>query len=460
MIVGVPREIKPGEARVALTPPGARALAEAGHRVVVERGAGGGSGIRDDEYAAVGAALAAADEVWQRAELVLKVKEPLPAESARLRPGQILFTYLHLAPAPELARALRDSGAIAIAYETVQRADGSLPLLTPMSEVAGRLAVQEGAFYLGRPHGGRGILLSGVPGVPPGNVVILRAGPARRAVRAPDRHAPVRARARDPRRRGRDAREPRAREGRQHLPRPGRAPRGGGGARRARHAPRRVPRLTFRVGTSGYNYAEWKGTFYPADLPASKMLAWYVERFATVEINATFYRMPNARTLAAWRDTAPAGFIFVLKAPQRITHMARLRDVDEPLRYFCDTARTLGDKLGPVLFQLPPNFRKAADRLGDLLAQLPPGLRVAFEFRHASWFDDETYGLLRARNAALCVADTEAGTTPTVATADWGYVRLRAVEYGDEALDAWIARLRQVGGGWREAFVFFQHEVG
>src|SRR5881628_2552497 len=176
MIVGVPREIKPGEARVALTPPGARALAEAGHRVVVERGAGGGSGIRDDEYAAVGAALAAADEVWQRAELVLKVKEPLPAESARLRPGQILFTYLHLAPAPELARALRDSGAIAIAYETVQRADGSLPLLTPMSEVAGRLAVQEGAFYLGRAHGGRGILLSGVPGVPPGNVVIIGAG--------------------------------------------------------------------------------------------------------------------------------------------------------------------------------------------------------------------------------------------------------------------------------------------
>src|SRR5437762_1716446 len=176
MIVGVPREIKPGEARVALTPPGARALAEAGHRVVVERGAGGGSGIRDDEYAAVGAALAAADEVWQRAELVLKVKEPLPAESARLRPGQILFTYLHLAPAPELARALGDSGAIAIAYETVQRADGSLPLLTPMSEVAGRLSVQEGAFYLGRAHGGRGILLSGVPGVPPGNVAIIGAG--------------------------------------------------------------------------------------------------------------------------------------------------------------------------------------------------------------------------------------------------------------------------------------------
>ncbi len=219
-----------------------------------------------------------------------------------------------------------------------------------------------------------------------------------------------------------------------------------------------MPSLTFRVGTSGYNYAEWKGTFYPSDLPASKMLAWYVERFRTVEINATFYRMPNARTLAAWRDTAPAGFTFVLKAPQRITHVARLRDVDEPLRYFCDTARTLGDKLGPLLFQLPPNFKKATDRLGDLLAQLPPGLRAALEFRHASWFDDETYALLRARNAALCVADTEDGTTPTVATADWGYVRLRAVEYGDDALNAWIATLRRVGGGWREAFVFFKHE--
>jgi len=178
MNLGVPREIKPGEQRVALTPPGARALAEAGHRVLVEREAGMGSGIRDEDYASVGATLLPAEEVWRQADLVLKVKEPLPAEWPRLRPGQVLFTYLHLAPAPELARALRDSEAIAIAYETVQRADGSLPLLTPMSEVAGRLSVQEGAFYLGRAHGGRGILLAGVPGVPPGNVVIVGAGTA------------------------------------------------------------------------------------------------------------------------------------------------------------------------------------------------------------------------------------------------------------------------------------------
>ena len=178
MHIGVPREIKPGEQRVALTPAGARALTEAGHRVVVEGGAGAGSGIRDDEYTAVGAELAAVDEVWRRADLVLKVKEPLAPEVARLRDGQILFTYLHLAPAPELTRGLRAAGAIALAYETVQRTDGSLPLLTPMSEVAGRLAVQEGAFYLGRGHGGRGILLSGVPGVPPGNIVIIGAGTA------------------------------------------------------------------------------------------------------------------------------------------------------------------------------------------------------------------------------------------------------------------------------------------
>ncbi|MBI4588818.1 MAG: alanine dehydrogenase [Candidatus Rokubacteria bacterium] len=176
MIVGVLREIKPGEQRVALTPAGARALTEAGHRLLIERDAGSGSGIRDEEYVKAGASLATADSIWAEAELVLKVKEPLAQEKDALRAGQTLFTYLHLAPAPELTRALLKQRVIGIAYETVQRSDGSLPLLTPMSEVAGRLAVQEGAFYLGKAHGGRGILLSGVPGVPRGNVVILGAG--------------------------------------------------------------------------------------------------------------------------------------------------------------------------------------------------------------------------------------------------------------------------------------------
>ena len=176
MIIGVPREIKPGEQRVALTPAGARALGEAGHRVVVERNAGSGSSIRDEEYARENATLASVDDVWAQAEMILKVKEPIEEEYRHMRSGQILFTYLHLAPAPALARALQQADVIAIAYETVQRPDGSLPLLAPMSEVAGRLAVQEGAFYLAKAHGGRGILLAGVPGVPPGNVAVLGGG--------------------------------------------------------------------------------------------------------------------------------------------------------------------------------------------------------------------------------------------------------------------------------------------
>ena len=176
MKVGVPREVKPGEQRVALTPAGVRALVAAGHGVLVENGAGLGSSIRDEEYTREGATTAAVDQVWAQADIILKVKEPLPEEYPRMRPGQILFTYLHLAPVPELTRALQSAEVIGIAYETVQRPDGSLPLLAPMSEVAGRLAVQEGAFYLAKAHGGRGILLAGVPGVPPGNVVVLGAG--------------------------------------------------------------------------------------------------------------------------------------------------------------------------------------------------------------------------------------------------------------------------------------------
>jgi len=188
------------------------------------------------------------------------------------------------------------------------------------------------------------------------------------------------------------------------------------------------------------------------------MLAYYVERFTTVEINATFYRMPNAKTVAGWGAAAPAGFTYVLKAPQRITHFSRLRDVGEPLRYFCDAARALGGRLGPLLFQLPPNFKKAPDRLGEVLAIVPDGFRVAFEFRHESWFDDEVYALLRSRNVALCIADTEDGATPPIATADFGYLRLRAVEYTDDDLRRWIETVDRVGAGWLDAYIFFKHE--
>jgi uncharacterized protein YecE (DUF72 family) len=216
--------------------------------------------------------------------------------------------------------------------------------------------------------------------------------------------------------------------------------------------------VTIRVGTSGYNYAEWKGTFYPPDLAAAKMLPYYAARFPTVEINATFYRMPTAKTLAGWDAATPASFVLALKAPQRITHFARLRGIDDPLRFFCDTARTLGPKLGPLLFQLPPNFRKDTDRLAETLFLLPPDLRCAFEFRHESWLADDVYDLLRRRNAALCVADSGAASTPLVATADFGYLRLRDEGYTDADLGRWAETISGLGGRWGEAFVYFKHE--
>jgi alanine dehydrogenase len=176
MKIGVVKEIKPDEYRVALTPAGAHELVARGHEVVVEHDAGEGSAFADAEYIAAGASLGDVDHVWGDADLVLKVKEPLPVEYARIRRGQILFTYLHLAPAPELTRALIDSGAICIAYETVETDDRRLPLLAPMSEVAGRLAPQMGAHALERPQGGRGMLLGGVAGVAPAKVVVLGGG--------------------------------------------------------------------------------------------------------------------------------------------------------------------------------------------------------------------------------------------------------------------------------------------
>ncbi len=177
MLVGVPKEIKPDEHRVALTPAGTEALTAAGHQVLIEADAGLGSGFTDDFYGAAGAEiLASVDDIWSRAEMILKVKEPIELEWPRMREGQIVFTYLHLASSLELTEALLSSKAVAIAYETVELPDRELPLLTPMSEVAGRMAVQEGAKYLERHSGGRGVLLGGVPGVLPGKVVILGGG--------------------------------------------------------------------------------------------------------------------------------------------------------------------------------------------------------------------------------------------------------------------------------------------
>jgi len=213
-----------------------------------------------------------------------------------------------------------------------------------------------------------------------------------------------------------------------------------------------------RIGTSGYNYPEWRGSFYPEKFPPKQMLPYYAERFSTVEINYTFYRMPNARTVASWDAETPAGFSFTLKAPQRITHIARLREIADPLRYFLDTAAGLGGKLGPVLFQLPPNFKKDLERLDGLLGKLPAGLRCAFEFRHESWFAGDVYERLRAGNAALCVADTEEATTPLEVTADWGYLRLRDQGYTKADLQQWSETIRRLGEKWRDAFVYFKHE--
>ena len=213
-----------------------------------------------------------------------------------------------------------------------------------------------------------------------------------------------------------------------------------------------------RVGTSGWNYTEWKGSFYPDDLKPAAMLPYYAERFSTVEVNATFYRMPTPKVVAGWAAAVPPAFTFVLKAPQRITHFARLHDVDETVRVFGDVARGLGARLGPLLFQLPPNFKKDVGRLGDVLYMVPPDLRMAWEFRHESWFADDVYERLRARNAALAIVEDEDATTPALATADWGYFRLRAVDYTDARLGAWEKTILTVGAGWGDAFVFFKHE--
>jgi len=212
------------------------------------------------------------------------------------------------------------------------------------------------------------------------------------------------------------------------------------------------------AGTSGYNFDEWKGTFYPEKFPSAKMLAYYAERLPTVEVNYTFYRMPNAKTIAGWVEQTPATFTFVLKASQKITHFKRLKEVESELRYFCDTALQLGPKLGAILFQLPPNFKKEADRLGEVLRLVPEEVRCAWEFRNASWFSDDVYHLLKSRNAALCIADTGESTTPDVITADWGYLRLRDEGYKEGDLQRWADRVKQLGAGWKDAFVFFKHE--
>jgi uncharacterized protein YecE (DUF72 family) len=215
--------------------------------------------------------------------------------------------------------------------------------------------------------------------------------------------------------------------------------------------------MRLRAGTSGWSYPEWKGHFYPEKLPTKDLLHFYGEHFSTVEVNNTFHRMPRLNVLEGWAAAVPEDFVFVLKASQRISHFKRLKNAADSVAYLVSNSAGLGAKLGPYLVQLPPNLRKDAALLRDFLPLFPVGLRCAVEFRHVSWFDDETFGILRERNASLCVADTgEESDAPFVATADWGYLRLRREAYDDDAMASWREKVR--AQSWNEAFVFFKHE--
>jgi len=215
--------------------------------------------------------------------------------------------------------------------------------------------------------------------------------------------------------------------------------------------------MRLRAGTSGFSYKEWKGPFYPETLPAKNMLAYYAERLSTVEINNTFYRMPRPSMLEGWAEKVPEDFVFVLKASRKITHSGRLKEVQESVDYLWSVAKALGPHLGPILFQLPPFLRKDVGRLREFIGGLPGGLRAAFEFRHESWFDDETYDVLRQGGHTLCLADSEKmGEPEIVSTTNWGYLRLRRQDYDREALAAWRSAIESQP--WKEAFVFFKHE--
>ena len=211
------------------------------------------------------------------------------------------------------------------------------------------------------------------------------------------------------------------------------------------------------IGTSGFSYKEWIGSFYPEKLPAKQMLKYYAERFLTVEANNTFYRMPTKAALAAWLPQVGERFVFSVKAPQRITHFARLKPESfETLAFFLDVTSVLGKALGPLLFQLPPNLKKDAHRLAAFLAQLPRENRSAFEFRHTSWFDDEIFALLASHNASLVVSESETLEAPLQKTADWIYLRLRRQDYTTADLEKWSIRLTDLD--LATAFIYFKHE--
>jgi uncharacterized protein YecE (DUF72 family) len=210
------------------------------------------------------------------------------------------------------------------------------------------------------------------------------------------------------------------------------------------------------IGTSGYSYPEWRGSFYPAGLAPAKMLGHYAGHFRTVEINATFYRMPTDKLILGWVGAAPEGFRFTLKAPKVLTYTRRFKDCAQPLAVFLEQADKLGAHRAALLFHLPPFFEKDVPLLREFLTLLPRGHRAAFEFRHASWLDDEVYTALSDAGAALCISDSEKLPTPFVATTTWGYVRLRDDGYERKHLARWHASI--TAQKWDEAYVYFKHE--
>ncbi|HBB96037.1 MAG TPA: DUF72 domain-containing protein [Blastocatellia bacterium] len=215
--------------------------------------------------------------------------------------------------------------------------------------------------------------------------------------------------------------------------------------------------MNLHVGTSGYSYKEWKGNFYPEDLPAKEMLSYYSRRLPAVEINNTFYRLPQASMIENWKAQVPEDFRFSIKATQRITHIKRLNNCVEETKYLLETAALLEQRLGVVLFQLPPNAKKDVDRLKTFLELLPNETRAAFEFRHESWLDDEIREMLRAKDCALVVSDTDENPlTEIISTAAWGYLRLRRTNYEKKDLVEWMKRVQNEK--WSDAFIFFKHE--
>jgi uncharacterized protein YecE (DUF72 family) len=220
-----------------------------------------------------------------------------------------------------------------------------------------------------------------------------------------------------------------------------------------------APPARVLAGTSGFGFKEWKGGFYPADLPADRFLGFYATRLPTVEINASFYRMPAAETFEAWKTQTPESFRFTIKAHRSITHMKRLRDVDENVRWLYERVSLLGARLGPVLFQFPPTFTRDLALLRQFLAGLPPLPYVALEFRHETWRDDAVYEILRTYRAALCIAEDDESTDPAVHTAPWGYYRLHRLRYTEEQLASWAAHLERVPD-LRPVFCYFTHDTG